>query len=168
MGGRFLSRVAGCAAGAVYAGVVLALAHLSPLATAPVLLAGTALGVMLGRHVENGAGALAYAGTQVVLAILVTLVPDSYARAELTPALDRLGGILIGMVLLEPVLLAASIITAPLSDEEDDEEIFRLETKSASCVCVATAVSACAMLASVGETARREASVVPSMSWRTR
>jgi uncharacterized membrane protein YccC len=109
---RVVLRVAGCAAGAIYAGIVLALAHLSPLATAPVLLAGTTLGVMLGRHVENGAGALAYAGTQVVLAILVTLVPDSYARVELTPALDRLGGILIGMVLLEPVLLAWHLLAS--------------------------------------------------------
>jgi uncharacterized membrane protein YccC len=104
---RILLRILGCAAGAAYAAAVLFLAHSLPLAgvAAVVLIGGTALGVMLGRHVENGAGALAYAGTQVVLAILVTLVPDSYANADITPALERLGGILIGMAVLEPVLL---------------------------------------------------------------
>ena len=36
----------------------------------------------------------------------MTLVPDSYADAAITPATDRLLGILIGLALLEPVLLA--------------------------------------------------------------
>ena len=35
----------------------------------------------------------------------MTLVPDSYADAAITPARERLTGILVGMALLEPVLL---------------------------------------------------------------
>ena len=49
---------------------------------------------------------ITYLGLQFTLAILVTLVPDSYADAQIHPALVRLASILIGMVVLEPVLLA--------------------------------------------------------------
>jgi uncharacterized membrane protein YccC len=108
---RALLRIAGCAAGAAPAAGLLLLAHpLAPAAAAALLIAGTALGVMLGRHIENGQGSFAYASTQFVLVILVTLVPDSYARADITPALERLGGILIGFVLLEPVLVAWHLV----------------------------------------------------------
>ncbi len=93
-------RVAGCLAGAGLAGAVLFAAHHS----ATLLLLGTAIGVIIGRHIENGSHNLAYIGTQFTLAILVTLVPDSYADAAIAPAFDRLYGILIGMAVLEPVL----------------------------------------------------------------
>ncbi len=98
---RLLNRVVGCLAGAVLAALFLFAAH----GSAPILIAGTMLGVAAGRHLENGKGTLAYAGTQFVLAVLVTLVPDSYADAHIGPAVDRLLGTLIGMALLEPVLL---------------------------------------------------------------
>ena len=98
---RLLNRVAGCAAGGLLAALFLIAGH----GVAPVLLLGTILGVAAGRHLENGKGTLAYAGTQFVLAVLVTLVPDDYALAHIGPALDRLAGTLIGMALLEPVLL---------------------------------------------------------------
>ena len=103
---RLLNRVAGCAAGGLLAAIVLFLGHGSP----PILVLGTVLGVAAGRHLENGRGALAYAGTQFVLAVLVTLVPDHYGQADITPALDRLAGTLIGMALLEPVLLLWHLI----------------------------------------------------------
>ena len=98
---RLLNRVAGCAAGGLLAAAFLFLGH----GSTPVLVLGTILGVAAGRHLENGKGTLAYAGTQFVLAVLVTLVPDDYAFAHIGPALDRLAGTLIGMALLEPVLL---------------------------------------------------------------
>jgi uncharacterized membrane protein len=44
------------------------------------------------------------------LAFLVVLVPDNYANAALEPGYDRLFGILFGMVLLEPVVLAVHLI----------------------------------------------------------
>jgi uncharacterized membrane protein YccC len=70
-----------------------------------VLILGTAAGVLVGRHIENGGHSYGYVGTQFTLAILVTLVPDSYADAAISPALDRLYSILVGMALLEPVLV---------------------------------------------------------------
>ena len=103
---RLLNRVAGCAAGGLLAAAFLFLGH----GSTPVLVLGTILGVAAGRHLENGKGTLAYAGTQFVLAVLVTLVPDDYARAHIGPALDRLAGTLIGMALLEPVLLLWHVI----------------------------------------------------------
>jgi uncharacterized membrane protein YccC len=99
---RLLQRVAGCAAGSALAALFLFTAHGTPW----ILIAGTALGVALGRHIENGKTGIAYVGTQFTIAILITLVPDSYANAAITPATDRLVGILIGLALLEPVLLA--------------------------------------------------------------
>ena len=99
---RLLQRIAGCIAGSALAALFLFTAHGTPW----VLIVGTAVGVALGRHIENGKTGIAYAGTQFTLAILVTLVPDSYADAAITPATDRLLGILIGLALLEPVLLA--------------------------------------------------------------
>jgi uncharacterized membrane protein YccC len=103
---RLVNRIIGCLAGAGLAAVFLLLGQ----GQAAVLIAGTVIGVAAGRHLENGQGGLAYAGTQFVLAVLVTLVPDSYADARLDPALDRLAGTLIGMVLLEPVLIAWHLI----------------------------------------------------------
>jgi len=103
---RLLNRVAGCFAGGLLAALFLFLGHGSAL----VLISGTILGVAAGRHLENGKGSLSYAGTQFVLAVLVTLVPDHYATAHIGPALDRLAGTLIGMALLEPVLLVWHLI----------------------------------------------------------
>jgi hypothetical protein len=77
---------------------------------AAILIAVTALGVMLGRHIENGRGPVAYAATQFTLAILVALVPDSYAHTAIGPGLDRLIGILVGSALMEPVLVAWHIV----------------------------------------------------------
>jgi uncharacterized membrane protein YccC len=118
---RILLRVAGCAAGAALAAAFLFLAHAPglALASAPVLLCGTVLGVALGRHIENGQGALAYAGTQFVLVILVTLVPDSYAHGAITPALERLVGILVGMALLFPVLVMGHVAASGRRGEDD-------------------------------------------------
>jgi hypothetical protein len=63
--------------------------------------------VIIGRHIENGATSMSYAGLQFTLAFLVVLVPDNYANAAVEPGFDRLIGILFGMVLLEPVVLIA-------------------------------------------------------------
>jgi uncharacterized membrane protein YccC len=98
---RVLHRAAGCIVGGLAAALILFAAH----GNAPVLILATALGVMIGRHIENGRGPIAYSGTQFTLAILVTLVPDSYAAAEIDPGLHRLIGILVGSALMEPVLI---------------------------------------------------------------
>jgi uncharacterized membrane protein YccC len=111
---RVLHRAAGCLVGGALAALLLFVAH----GSAAILIAATAFGVMLGRHIENGRGPVAYAGTQFTLAILVTLVPDSYAHAAIGPGLDRLIGILVGSALMEPVLVgwhmvAPWAVTAP-------------------------------------------------------
>jgi uncharacterized membrane protein YccC len=98
---RLLQRTIGCLGGGVLAAAILFLAQGSPF----ILIAGTCLGVILGRHIENGNSRTAYVGLQFTLAILVTLVPDDYAKAEIGPALIRLASIFIGMAVLEPVLL---------------------------------------------------------------
>jgi uncharacterized membrane protein YedE/YeeE len=97
---RLLYRVIGCLAGAALAAAFLFAAD----GSAPVLIAGTLIGVAIGRHIENGKSSVAYVGTQFTLAILVTLVPDTYADAQIGPALVRMTGILIGTALLMPVL----------------------------------------------------------------
>jgi uncharacterized membrane protein YccC len=117
-GRRIALRVAGCLCGAALAAAFVVLAHPAAHATpvpftGPVLIAGTVLGVALGRHIENGVNTIAYAGTQFTLAILVTLVPDSYAHVALEPGIARLIGILVGILLLVPVLAAWHLIAAP-------------------------------------------------------
>lgn len=98
---RLFYRLVGCLAGAAFAALFLFTAH----GSAPILILGTAAGVAIGRHIENGDHSHRYAGTQFTLAILVTLVPDSYAGAVITPGLERLLGTLVGMAVIEPVLL---------------------------------------------------------------
>ena len=104
---RLLYRAVGCLCGSALAAATLFVAQ----GSAPVLIAGTCLGVVIGRHIENGAKRIQYLGLQFTLAILVTLVPDSYADAAIRPAMERIASILIGMALLEPVLLAWHLLT---------------------------------------------------------
>jgi uncharacterized membrane protein YccC len=107
---KLFYRVAGCLAGSALAVVFLLVSH----GSATLLVLGSVLGVLIGRHIENGGNAVSYVGTQFVLAVLVTLVPDSYAHAAIEPAFDRLIGILIGMALLEPVLIGWHLIAPPV------------------------------------------------------
>ncbi|WBO21665.1 FUSC family protein [Sphingomonas abietis] len=103
---RLVLRIAGCLAGSALAALCLFAARGAPAMSPAILIAGSAIGVAIGRHIENSKSGIVYAGTQFTLAILVTLVPDSYADAAIGPATERLTGILVGMALLEPVLLA--------------------------------------------------------------
>ena len=112
---RLLHRAIGCLAGAALAVAVLVIAQ----GYVPLLVAGTCLGILIGRHIENGSTRAPYVGLQFTLTILVVLVPDSYADVRVDPGLQRLLSIVIGMALLEPVLLAWHAVTpraaAPLS-----------------------------------------------------
>jgi uncharacterized membrane protein YccC len=98
---RLLQRAIGCLAGGAMAVAVLVVAQ----GWVPLLVAGTGLGILIGRHIETGSSRAPYLGLQFTLAILVVLVPDSYAQTRMDPGLHRLISILIGMALLEPVLL---------------------------------------------------------------
>jgi uncharacterized membrane protein YccC len=104
---RMMLRVVGCLCGAALAALILLVAR----GSADILIAGALFGVMLGRHIENGASPIAYSGTQFTLAMLVALVPDSYVAPDPEAAVARLTGIVIGIVLLEPVLAAFHVFT---------------------------------------------------------
>lgn len=117
---RILLRVAGCVCGAALAALFLFLAHISAQAVAPVLIVGTMLGVILGRHIENGKSVIAYGGTQFTLAILVTLVPDGYVHAEIDPGVARLTGILVGILLLVPVLVGWHLVAGAMGERPSD------------------------------------------------
>lgn len=98
---KLLHRVIGCLCGSALAAVSMLLAD----GSTSILIAGTFLGVLIGRHIENGGGRFTYVGMQFTLTILVTLIPDSYSATAIHPALLRLESIFCGMALLEPVLL---------------------------------------------------------------
>lgn len=114
---RLLLRVVGCAAGGLLAALVVVLAQGSP----PVLITGTVLGVLIGRHIENGQTQIAYLGLQFTLAILVVLVPDDYSQASIAPELHRLISIFVGMAILWPVLLLWHAFARGGSAEAIDE-----------------------------------------------
>lgn len=115
---KLLHRVVGCLSGIGFAAFFLLLGHglHSAYAVATVMLLGTVIGVAVGRRIETSGHAMAYVGTQFVLAILVALVPDTYSGAEIGPGLDRLTGILAGMIVLGPVLLCWYAITRSHGD----------------------------------------------------
>jgi uncharacterized membrane protein YccC len=104
---KIVLRVLGCTIGAALAAAILLIAH----GSAPILIAGSLIGVMVGRHIENGPTAVAYSGTQFTLAMLVALVPDSYIAPDPEAAIARLLGIVIGIALLEPVLAAFHVLS---------------------------------------------------------
>jgi uncharacterized membrane protein YccC len=103
---RLLHRAYGCIAGGAFALTVLMIAGIAGSASVAVLIAGTAIGIAIGRHIENGDPRTTYVGLQFTLAVLVALVPDHYDQASIGLAVERLASIVIGMALLEPVLLA--------------------------------------------------------------
>lgn len=107
---RLLHRAIGCIAGGLLAIAVLLLAGGHP----AVIVAGTCLGLVIGRHLETSGTTTNYIGLQFSIALLMALVPDSYRQMDPGLAVDRLIGILLGMALLEPVLLAWHFIAARL------------------------------------------------------
>jgi uncharacterized membrane protein YccC len=96
---RLRHRLVGAGIGGLLATAVLLLSHASPL----IMTLAACVGVMVGRHIENGKLPITYAGTQFALAFLVVLVPDGGPDAAL--GIERLAGIFLGMALLEPVRL---------------------------------------------------------------
>jgi uncharacterized membrane protein YccC len=121
VGRRIVLRAVGCTSGAALAAAFLFLAHVSTHAVVPVLIVGTVLGVVAGRHIENGQSPIAYAGTQFTLAILVTLVPDSYAHAEIEPGIARLTGVAVGILLLLPVLVGWHLVVGATDERPPDK-----------------------------------------------
>lgn len=103
---RLSHRALGCLAGGVLASLVLLVAG----GSVPVLVAGTCLGIIAGRHIENGGPARAYLGLQFTLAVMIVLIPDSYANVAIEPGLKRFISVFIGMAVLVPILLAGHFL----------------------------------------------------------
>ncbi|HTH95594.1 MAG TPA: FUSC family protein [Rhodocyclaceae bacterium] len=104
---RLFLRAIGCLSGAAFAAIFLLLAD----GRTAIALIGLAIGVGIGRHIENDKHSITYMGVQFTLAVLVVLAPDSYLDANAKPGLERLLGILLGMALLEPMLLAWHLVS---------------------------------------------------------
>ena len=96
---KIIHRFIGCLSGALLGFVALIVSH-QHIWLLTLLLAA---GVVIGRIIENGALKIKYIGTQFTLALLVILVPDHYAAISVDPGIERLLGILFGIVILEPV-----------------------------------------------------------------
>ena len=95
-------RLLGCSVGAVMAGAMVLLFGANWVA----MTLGMSLGVLLGRHIENSGRSYAYVGTQFALVYLVLMVPDSYLDTSVESGIERLGGIVAGVVLIELVRLS--------------------------------------------------------------
>jgi uncharacterized membrane protein YccC len=104
--GRLRQRAIGCLCGGALAAAVLFLSQ----GSTAILIAGTCVGIIIGRNIENGSARNAYLGLQFTLAVLIVLVPDDYADVSIGPGLERLMSIFIGMGLLLPVLLGGHFI----------------------------------------------------------
>jgi uncharacterized membrane protein YccC len=101
---KMVQRVAGCLlAGAL--GVALL-----PLMQGQAVLCMLALsaGVWIGCHVQSGKEGASYVGRQFTIAFIMVFVQDHHWSANPEPALMRLSGILIGIVVLAGVILATS------------------------------------------------------------
>ena len=98
---RVVHRFVGCMAGAILATLATLLCQGVLWATLLCLVAG----VVIGRHIENSGGRLAYVGNQFSLLFLVVFVPDSYQELSAEPGYSRLQGVVIGIVLLQVVRL---------------------------------------------------------------
>ena len=105
--------------GGLIATIILLGSHHSPI----LMTLGVCIGVLVGRHIENSNSSISYIGTQFVLAFLVVLVPDTYSSAALEPGIERLAGILFGVVILEPVLLASHYLFRDHTPRNDGPDI---------------------------------------------
>ncbi|MDB5998894.1 MAG: hypothetical protein JWP52_593, partial [Rhizobacter sp.] len=103
---KLVHRFVGCCLGGLLATGALLVTHDRPLA----MTLAVCIGVVVGRHLENGSLGIGYVGTQFALAFLVVLVPDTYFSVNTQVGLDRLFGVVFGMVLLEPVRLVFQLV----------------------------------------------------------
>ncbi|RKS87255.1 fusaric acid resistance family protein [Orbus hercynius] len=94
---RNFHRFLGCLSGAMLALVCLPFYQVNLMISTIIL----ALGIMIGRHIENSGKAFAYMGTQFVLVYLVVMVPDSLTEMSAEPGIYRLCGVIIGIMLVE-------------------------------------------------------------------
>lgn len=106
---KITHRFLGCFLGASLAFIAITLGQINP----GLIYAVLVLGIFIGRTIENsGTLTFKYVGTQLTLALLVSLTPDHAHFINVDPGFSRLSGILMGILLLEPTrLLTLKVLT---------------------------------------------------------
>jgi uncharacterized membrane protein YccC len=74
----------------------------------PLCMLALSCGVWLGCHVQTGSAGASYVGRQFTIAFIMVFVQDHHWSADPLPALQRLAGILIGILVLGAVMLASA------------------------------------------------------------
>jgi uncharacterized membrane protein YccC len=101
---KIVQRIAGCLLAGIVALVLLPLLRGEPVACMIALM----LGVLVGCHLQTGQQGASYVGRQFAIAFIMVFVQDHQWSADPQPALLRLGGILIGVVVIAGVMLATA------------------------------------------------------------
>lgn len=107
---KLAHRIFGCVIGGTYSFLVLFIAHSVPWIIYPAIV----LSVYVGSHIQSGRLHINYVGTQIVLATLIVMAPDSIAAITGESAVDRLIGIFCGLIILEPVRYVSRLIPYPV------------------------------------------------------
>ena len=100
---KALTRALGCLMGGLFG-----IASIGLVADAVLpWLACIGVGLYIAAFLQHGGGAAAYAGHQAAIAVILVMVQDPAATADITPAIDRLAGIVggIGVVSMVTALL---------------------------------------------------------------
>ncbi len=108
---RMVQRVLGCLLAGVLGVGLLPLTHAAAL---PCMIA-LSLGIWVGCHVQTGVEGASYVGRQFTVAFIMVFVQDHQWSADPAPALMRLSGIFMGVVVLSAVMLAVRAL--PFRDD---------------------------------------------------
>jgi len=103
---RAIHRLFGCLLGGIVALVCLAM----PLTQFLPWLLTLCAGVWVGCHLQTSPRGIGYAGTQATIVFIMTLVQGFGPPTSIWPGLDRLGGILFGVLLLLAVSFAMAAL----------------------------------------------------------
>jgi uncharacterized membrane protein YccC len=101
---KIVGRITGCLLAGGIALALLPILRGEPIACMIALM----LGVLVGCHVQTGRQGASYVGRQFTIAFIMVFVQDHQWSADPQPALVRLGGILIGVVVIAGVMLAST------------------------------------------------------------
>ena len=106
---KMVQRVAGCLLAGVLAVALLPLMQ----GQAVLCMLALSIGVWAGCHVQTGREGSSYVGRQFTIAFIMVFVQDHHWSSDPLPALMRLSGILIGIVVLAVVMFATSRLYIP-------------------------------------------------------
>jgi len=101
---KMVQRVAGCLLAGVLGVALLPLMQ----GQAMLCMLALSIGVWAGCHVQTGREGASYVGRQFTIAFIMVFVQDHHWSSDPKPALMRLSGILMGIVVLAAVMLGTS------------------------------------------------------------